>query len=326
MPSLNVKQLLEAGVHFGHQTRHWNPKMEKYIFGERNGIYIIDLEKTMAGLEKACQFLRETAEKGGLVLMVCTKKQGQDNLKNAALKCGMPYVHQRWLGGMLTNFETIRKSITRLESLEKMEAEGTYQFFTKKEVAHMEKERAKLNKVLEGVRRMTKLPQAVFIVDPGKEDITLKEASRLGIPIVALIDTNTDPDLVDYIIPGNDDAIRSIALICEIVSSALQEGRERFVNFKAQEEAKALAEVQAQVEAAAAREREAAAVAAQAQAKADQAKEEEAQESATLPEEEEVPLAPAEEIAEEVVKKLSEEPSKPKTPRAKTRKGPKARE
>src|SRR3989338_6889574 len=237
MVSLNVKQLLEAGVHFGHQTRHWNPKMARYIFGERNGIYIIDLEKTMHGLEKACQFLKETAEKGGWILFVGTKKQGQEVVKTAAHKCGMPYVHQRWLGGMLTNFETIRKSVARLDEIEKMEAEGTYRFLTKKEVAQLQKQREKLLKVLAGVRPMKRIPAALFVVDPKQEEIAVKEARRLGIPIVAIIDTNCDPDMVDYLIPGNDDAIRSVKLICEIVGDAILEGRQQHLQIARDQEA-----------------------------------------------------------------------------------------
>lgn len=320
MVTLNVKQLLEAGVHFGHQTRHWNPKMARYIFGERNGIYIIDLEKTMVGLEKACQFLKETVEKGGWVLLVGTKKQGQETIKNAALKCGMPYVNQRWLGGMLTNFETIRKSVARLESIEKMETEGTYQFLTKKEVSHLRKERDKLNNVLEGVRNMAKLPQAVFIVDPSKEDIALKEASRLGIAVVALIDTNTNPDLVNYVIPGNDDAIRSIRLICEIVSNAIFEGRERYLTYKAQEEARLIAEAEAVEKARLAREAE---IALQKEEAA--RKEKEAQEVAAAGEG--VTAEGVTDVVEdEVTDKFVDGTQKIRPPKPKVRKGTKTKE
>ena len=320
MVSLNVKQLLEAGVHFGHQTRHWNPKMARYIFGERNGIYIIDLEKTMHGLEKACQFLKETTEKGGLILFVGTKKQGQEVVKTAAQKCGMPYVHQRWLGGMLTNFETIRKSISRLEEIEKMETEGTYQFLTKKEVSCLQKEKEKLNKVLEGVRKMGKLPEAVFIVDPGKEDLALKESARLGIPVVALIDTNTNPDKVTYVIPGNDDAIRSITLICDIVASAVKEGREKFLAFKAAEEARLIAEAEAREKLRLEKEAE---IAAQAVAKAAA---EAAGESAPQPEAEEADTDDGVEVDEEIIEKFAADGTKIRTGKTKVRKGTKAKE
>lgn len=321
MVSLNVKQLLEAGVHFGHQTRHWHPKMKRYIFGERNGIYIIDLEKTMAGLEKACRFLKETAEKGGTVLFVGTKKQDQEPIQKAAAKCNMPCVTQRWLGGMLTNFETIRKSIARLETIEKMEVEGTYQFLTKKEVSCLRKERDKLNKVLLGVRNMARLPQAVFIVDPGKESISLKEASKLGIVVVALIDTNTDPDLVDYVVPGNDDAIRSITLICDLVAQAVAEGHERFLTLKAQEEARLAAEAEAREKERLAREEE---VARQAKEKADAEKA--AKEEAEHPEAGEEESAPVTGEEDPLVEKFGEV-EKSRTPsKSKVRKGSKVKE
>ncbi len=321
MVSLNVKQLLEAGVHFGHQTRHWNPKMARYIFGERNGIYIIDLEKTMLGLEKACQFLKETSEKGGFILFVATKKQGQEVLKAAANKCGMPYVHQRWLGGMLTNFETIRKSINRLEAIEKMETEGTYQFLTKKEVACLQKEKEKLNKVLGGVRAMGRLPEAVFIVDPGKEDIALKESARLGIPVVALIDTNTNPDQVTYVIPGNDDAIRSITLICDIVSSAVKEGRERFLAFKVAEEARLIAEAEAREKQRLEKEAEIA-VQAAVKAAADAAAESAPPTEGTEEPDTDVTV----EIEEQIIEKFASDGTKIRTGKTKVRKGTKAKE
>lgn len=325
MVSLNVKQLLEAGVHFGHQTRHWNPKMARYIFGERNGIYIIDLEKTMHGLEKACQFLKETAEKGGWILFVGTKKQGQEVLKTAAHKCGMPYVHQRWLGGMLTNFETVRKSIARLESIEKMQTEGTYQFLTKKEVSVLEKEKEKLIKVLGGVRAMGKLPEAVFIVDPGKEDIALKESARLSIPVVALIDTNTNPDKVTYVIPGNDDAIRSITLICDIVSTSVKDGREKFLAFKAAEEARLIAEAEAREKQRLEKEAEIAAEAAEAAAKAAAAV---AGADSASPAEAVEDLDPdvTVEIEEEIIEKFAADGTKIRTGKTKVRKGTKAKE
>ena len=226
---VTVKQLLEAGVHFGHQTKRWNPKMAPYIFTNRNGVYIIDLEKTLIHLVTACNFLRGIVETGGVILLVGTKRQAQEAIFEAAKKNKMPYVNQRWLGGMLTNFETIRKSVARLEEIEKMEAEGTYRFITKKEVASLKTQREKLLKVLVGIRDMKRLPTALFIVDPKQEEIAVLEARRLGIPIVAIIDTNCNPDLVEYPIPGNDDAIRSVKLICEIVSKALSEGREKYL-------------------------------------------------------------------------------------------------
>ena len=224
---VTVKQLLEAGVHFGHQTRRWNPKMADYIFTERNGVYIINLEKTLKHLVATCIFLREVAEKGGTILFVGTKRQAQESIREAAEKTEMPYVNQRWLGGMLTNFETVRKSVTRLEHLETMEKEGTYQFLTKKEVLKIRKQREKLVHVLGGVRHMRRFPAVLFVVDPSEEAIAVLEARRLGIPVAALIDTNCDPDLIDHLIPGNDDAIRSVKLICEVVANAVGEGRER---------------------------------------------------------------------------------------------------
>lgn len=326
MVSLNVKQLLEAGVHFGHQTRHWNPKMAPFIFGERNGIYIIDLEKTMQALERACQFLRETAARGGTILLVGTKKQAQTIIQNCALKCGMPYVNQRWLGGMLTNFETIRKSIARLEAIERMEREGTYQFLTKKEVSHLQKERGKLNKVLEGVRSMAQLPQAIFIIDPGKEEIALAEATRLGISVVALIDTNTNPDLITFPIPGNDDATRSVTLICEIVAGAIAEGRGKLLYLKAQEEARLAEEALARERERVEREQE---VAREQQARkdAEAAKKAEPAEGETPEAGGEAPVADKViELEEEIVEKLDEKGAKVRTSKAKTRKGSKAKE
>jgi len=225
---VTVKQLLEAGVHFGHPTRRWNPKMAKFIFTNRNGVYIIDLEKTMKFLAAAKEFLMKTASSGGVVLFVGTKRQAQDMIRDIAEKSDMPYVNERWLGGMLTNFETVRKSVSKLDTLEKMEEEGTYQFLTKKEVGQLKKKRDKLNHVLSGVRKMKKLPQAVFVIDPTQEAIAVQEARRLGIPVVALIDTDSDPDLIDHPIPGNDDAIRSVKLICEIMGNAVKAGVEEF--------------------------------------------------------------------------------------------------
>ncbi len=228
LEQITVKQLLEAGVHFGHQTKRWNPKMAPFIFTDRNGVYIIDLEKTLTYLVTACSYLKSVAEEGGTILFVGTKRQAQEAILDAAQKTQMPYVHQRWLGGMLTNFETIRKSVARLEEIEKMELEGTYQFLTKKEVAMLRTQREKLLKVLVGIRHMKRLPTVLFVVDPKQEEIAVLEARRLGIPVAAIIDTNCNPDLIDYPIPGNDDAIRSVKLICDIVSKAVLEGRSAY--------------------------------------------------------------------------------------------------
>lgn len=230
MAQVTIKQLLEAGVHFGHQTQRWNPKMKKYIFGERNGIYIINLEITLSCLAGALAFLKQVAAEGKEVLLVGTKRQAQEPLKEAAQRCEMPYIEQRWLGGMLTNFETVRKSVARLEHIDKTEAEGGFAFVTKKEASMMKKEREKLLKNLSGIRKMRKLPGALFVIDSKKEEIAIKEAIKLGIPIVAVLDTNCDPDLVDYPIPGNDDAIRAIKLFCDLVATNLSEGRAEFKN------------------------------------------------------------------------------------------------
>lgn len=229
MQQVNVKQLLEAGVHFGHQTRRWNPKMQKYIFGEKNGIYIINLELTLACLVRALDFLKKAASEGKEVLFVGTKKQAQEVVKESAEKCRMPYVNNRWLGGMLTNFATVRKSVARLDLIDQMEQGGNFKFITKKEASHLMKERDKLMRYLTGVRNMKKIPGAIFLIDTKKEEIALREALKLGIPTVALIDTNCDPDLVDYPIPGNDDAIRAIKLFCDLVAEAVIEGRNKFL-------------------------------------------------------------------------------------------------
>ncbi len=228
MSPITIKQLLEAGVHFGHQTQRWNPKMKKYIFGERNGIYIINLELTLGCLDKALSFLKQVASEGKDVLFVGTKKQAQEPLKAAAEACGMPYVNQRWLGGMLTNFETIRKSIKKLDAIDKMEQDGSFQFITKKEIGSLKKEREKLVKNLSGVREMRKIPGAVFVVDAELEKISIAEAKKLGISVVAVLDTNGNPDPIDYPLPGNDDAIKAIKLFCESVSNAVTEGRREF--------------------------------------------------------------------------------------------------
>jgi small subunit ribosomal protein S2 len=223
---VSMKQLLEAGVHFGHQTRRWNPKMAKYIFTERNGIYIIDLQKTVKMMEEAYNFVRELAAQGGNLLFVGTKKQAQDAVREEAERCGMFYVNHRWLGGTLTNFQTIRKRIERLHQLEEMEQDGTFDVLPKKEVVLLRKEKARLEKFLGGIKQMKKLPDAVFIIDPRKERIAVAEARKLNIPIVAIVDTNCDPDEVDYVIPGNDDAIRAVRLFTSKMADAVLEGKQ----------------------------------------------------------------------------------------------------
>jgi small subunit ribosomal protein S2 len=225
MASLTMKELLEAGVHFGHQTKRWNPKMQKYIFGERNGIYIIDLQKTLKKFRDAYAFIRDLAGQGGSVLFVGTKKQAQEAVLEEASRCGMFYVNHRWLGGTLTNFATIRKSIARLKKLEEMRDTGEYERLPKKEVLGLERERQKLDKALVGIKHLDRLPSAVFVVDPKKESIAVEEARRLAIPIVAIVDTNCDPSIIDYPIPGNDDAIRAVRLITSRMADAVNEGR-----------------------------------------------------------------------------------------------------
>lgn len=227
-----LKQLLEAGVHFGHQTKRWNPKMAPYIFGQRNGIYIIDLEKTTAKLTEAGDFLREIVSKGENILFVGTKKQAKDTMVSESQRCGMFYVTERWLGGLLTNFSTIRNSIKRMKELETMKENPDYQSLTKKEKALLDKELAKLQKNLVGVAEMKKLPGAVLLIDSKREETAQREANKLGIPIVALIDTNSNPEGVDYPIPGNDDAIRSIKLITSILADSILEGRKEFLQGK----------------------------------------------------------------------------------------------
>ncbi len=226
MAVVSMKQLLEAGVHFGHQTRRWNPKMAPYIFTERNGIYIIDLQKTVKKLEEAYMFVRDTAANGGEILFVGTKKQAGDSVKEEAERCGMHYVNARWLGGMLTNFKTIRRRIERLAQLRKMEEDGTFELLPKKEVVKLKLEIEKLEKFIGGIKNMAELPAALFIVDPKKEKIAVSEARKLGIPIVAIVDTNCDPDEVDYVIPGNDDAIRAVKLIAGTMANAVLEGKQ----------------------------------------------------------------------------------------------------
>ncbi|MEE0836263.1 MAG: 30S ribosomal protein S2 [Clostridia bacterium] len=226
MAIISIKQLLEAGVHFGHHTRRWNPKMAEYIFTERNGIYIIDLQKTVKKFEEAYMFVRDLSAEGGTILFVGTKKQAADAIKEEAIRSGMYYVNARWPGGMLTNFKTIKKSIARLKSLEQMKEDGTFDLLPKKEVAKLFKEMADLEKNLGGIKTMEQLPSAVFIVDPRKEKNAVAEARKLGIPVISIVDTNCDPDDADYIIPGNDDAIRAIKLITSVIADAVIEGRQ----------------------------------------------------------------------------------------------------
>lgn len=223
---VSMKQLLEAGVHFGHQTRRWNPKMAEYIFTERNGIYIIDLQKTVKKLDEAYMFVRDLAAEGGTIIFVGTKKQAQESVKEEAERCSMPYVNARWLGGMLTNFKTIRGRVARLAQLKKMQEDGTFDMLPKKEVMKLLGEMEKLEKYLGGVKEMKKLPGALFVVDPRKEHNAIAEARKLHIPIVAIVDTNCDPDEIDYVIPANDDAIRAIRLISSTMANAVQEGRQ----------------------------------------------------------------------------------------------------
>ena len=236
MSVISIKQLLEAGVHFGHHTRRWNPKMAEYIFTERNGIYIIDLQKTAGKFEEAYMFARDISAEGGDILFVGTKKQATDAIREDAQRCGMYYVNVRWLGGMLTNFQTIKKSIARLNQLQKMQQDGTFDLLPKKEVAGLVKEMDNLEKNLGGIKNMERLPSAIFIVDTKKEHNAVLEAKRLGIPVIAIVDTNCDPDDADYIIPGNDDAIRAIKLISASIADAVIEGRQGETPVEAVEE------------------------------------------------------------------------------------------
>ena len=226
MGVVNMKQLLECGVHFGHQTRRWNPKMKPYIFTERNGIYIIDLQKTVKGLERAYDFVREVAKNGGSVLFVGTKRQAQDPIRDEALRSGQFFINQRWLGGLLTNFTTIRKRVNRMVELQAMDADGSINKYPKKEIIKLRKEREKLEKSLSGIKDMKEAPDALFVIDPRRETIAVLEARKLSIPVIAIVDTNCDPELIDYPIPGNDDAIRAIELIANLMSSAFIEGRQ----------------------------------------------------------------------------------------------------
>lgn len=225
MAVVSMKQLLECGVHFGHQTRRWNPKMKPFIFTERNGVYIIDLQKTVKGLEKAYDFVRSVAKDGGSVLFVGTKRQAQDTIAEEAKRCGMFYINQRWLGGLMTNFTTIRKRVQRMVELQKHESENDWGDYTKKEIALFRKELAKLEKYLLGIKEMRALPDALFVIDPRRENLAVMEARKLHIPVISIVDTNCDPELIDYPIPGNDDAIRAIKLICGLMANAVIEGR-----------------------------------------------------------------------------------------------------
>ena len=265
-----MKQLLEAGVHFGHQTRRWNPKMKRFIHGDRGGIYLIDLNKTLQGIEEAYTYVRDLVADGGTVLFIGTKKQAQDPIQGYAEKCGMPYINQRWLGGMLTNFETISKRVAKMKNLQRMRDSGEFDVMPKKEALLLSRELEKLERNLNGIRNLERLPDAVFILDTKKEDIAVTEANKLGISVVAVVDTNCDPDVIDYVIPGNDDAIRAGDLMCRVVSDAVIEGK--MMRSKTHPEAAAprerTAEEEAEHAAAQARARqEAAAAAAQREAR-----------------------------------------------------------
>ncbi len=225
MAVVSMKQLLEAGVHFGHQTRRWNPKMRRFIFGERNGIYIIDLQQSLERIDTAYRFVRKTVSDGGTVLFVGTKKQAQEPIRSQAERCGMPYVNFRWLGGMLTNFQTVHARVAKMQELDRMVTSGETEQMIKKEGLKVKRERDKLERNLGGIRRLEKLPDAIFVIDTKKEHIAVTEANRLGIPVVAVVDTNCDPDLIDFVIPGNDDAIRSANLMCRIIADAVDEGK-----------------------------------------------------------------------------------------------------
>ncbi len=228
MAHITMKELLEAGVHFGHQTKRWNPKMKPFIFAARKDIHIIDLQKTITYFEKAYEFVEDLASQGKTMLFVCTKKQGKEEIKEAAIACSMPYVNEKWLGGLLTNFQTIRKSIDNLKKLEEMEESGEIDKYTKKEQKILRKKKEKMQKYIGGIKDMERLPDSILIIDIKKEDLAVKEANKLKIPIVALVDTNCDPDPIDYIIPGNDDAIRSIKLVATKMSEAIRNGKERY--------------------------------------------------------------------------------------------------
>ncbi|MGX7731330.1 30S ribosomal protein S2 [Rhodococcus sp. 2H158] len=238
MAVVTMKQLLDSGAHFGHQTRRWNPKMKRFIFTDRNGIYIIDLQQTLTYIDKAYEFIKETVAHGGTVLFVGTKKQAQESIAEEATRVGMPYVNQRWLGGMLTNFSTVHKRLQRLKELESMEQTGGFEGRTKKEILMLTREKTKLERTLGGIRDMAKVPSAIWVVDTNKEHIAVGEARKLNIPVVAILDTNCDPDVVDYPIPGNDDAIRSAALLTKVVASAVAEGVQARAGQSADKDAK----------------------------------------------------------------------------------------
>ncbi len=226
MPVVTRRELLEAGIHFGHQTRRWNPKMGRYLYGERSGIYIIDLEKALEGVEEAYEFVRDLGRRGGIVLFIGTKKQAQEVVAEEAARVGMPFVNTRWLGGMLTNFQTISRRLLRLRELSEMERGGAFDYLPKKEVQRLRNEREKLERNLGGLEGLERLPDAIFVIDTKKEHIAVSEARKLGLPVIAIVDTNCDPDEVDYVIPGNDDAIRSVSLIARVIADALAEGRQ----------------------------------------------------------------------------------------------------
>ncbi len=226
MAVVTLKQMLEAGVHFGHQTRRWNPKMQRFIHGEKNGIYVIDLEKTITNIDEAYKFVRRTVADGGLILFVGTKKQTQEPIKSHATRVGMPYVNNRWLGGMLTNFETMRKRIEKMQEIERQVRIGETEKMIKKEALKLTRELEKLHRNLGGIRGLEKLPSAIFVIDTKKEHIAVTEARKLGIPVIAVVDTNCDPDIIDYVIPGNDDAIRSSDLMCRVIADAVEEGKQ----------------------------------------------------------------------------------------------------
>lgn len=245
IPQISIKQLLEAGVHFGHQTKRWNPKMREYIFGERNGIYIIDLQKTLRLFKAALEFVQQLAAEGKTILFVGTKRQAQEIIAEEAVRCGMFYVNQRWLGGLLTNFSTIRKSIERLQELNQMKEGGQYEQLSKKEVSRLERERRRLEKYLAGIKEMTRLPDAIYVVDTNKEAIAIKEARKLGIPVVAIVDTNCNPEEVDFVIPGNDDALKAVKLITSAIADAIIEGRNQWQAQVEAEMLKAAAEAEA---------------------------------------------------------------------------------
>ncbi len=249
MSNITMQEMLAAGLHFGHQTRRWNPKMKPYIFGARNKIYIINLDKTLPLFNKAYNFIADTATKGGSIMFVGTKRQAQETIREEAERCGMYYINHRWLGGMLTNYQTIKKGVDRLKQIEAMQEDGTINQYKKKEIMRMEKELTKLRRTLGGIKEMRGLPQALFIVDPKREDIAVDEANRLGIPVVAITDTNCDPEGISYLIPGNDDAIRSIKLIASKMADAVLSGKEKFVETKQAEADKESAEAAKKAEA-----------------------------------------------------------------------------